>query len=300
MSISDRLGCSSISFRHLTLTDALVAIRDLGFSEIDLGALPGVCDHVPFAVSDADVDEVAGLIATSGLRVRSVNGDIGDLNAVLEPAARSARREHLERLLRLTGAVGAVALVLPNGALSHEPVRDLGTDLDLVAAELADAAHRAADAGLELWVETLHILRLCHTAERAQRLTERLDPTVGVVMDVSHIVAAGASPVDFVASFGPRIRHVHLRDATPGNIHHSIGNGAVDFADTVAAIENISYEGHLTLELETRDLDDVDRPAATARAAAFISALLPPAAGAARTIQAPASFVGHTPSGGIS
>ncbi len=298
MSISDRLGCSSISFRHLTLADALLTIRDLGFVEIDLGALPGVCDHVPFAVSAADVDKVAGLIETSGLRVRSVNGDIGALNHVLDPPARSARLEHLERLLRLTRAVGAVALVLPNGASSHEPVRDLDSDLDLVAAELTDAAGRAADVGLELWVETLHILRLCHTPERARQLTERLAPAIGVVMDVSHITAAGASPVDFVASFAPRIRHVHLRDASPGNIHHSIGNGEVDFAGTVAALERGSYEGHFTLELETRDLGDADRPTATARAATFISALLPPAAGAVRTTQAPASFAGRTPSGG--
>ena len=48
-----RLGCSTISFRHLGLTEALATIAKLGFAEIDLGALPGVCDHVPY-VLDAD------------------------------------------------------------------------------------------------------------------------------------------------------------------------------------------------------------------------------------------------------
>ncbi len=49
-------------------------------------------------------------------------------------------------------------------------------------------------------------------------------------MDFSHIVASGGDPVEFVSRFGTRISHVHIRDAVPGNINLSVGNGAVDFA----------------------------------------------------------------------
>ena len=38
--------------RHQPLDDALATIAGLGFSEIDLGALPGVCDHVPYVLDD--------------------------------------------------------------------------------------------------------------------------------------------------------------------------------------------------------------------------------------------------------
>ena len=57
---NSRLGCSSISFRHQDLPEALRTIADLGFEEIDLGALPGVCDHVPY---DLDADAVAAVTA---------------------------------------------------------------------------------------------------------------------------------------------------------------------------------------------------------------------------------------------
>ncbi|HEY5788685.1 MAG TPA: TIM barrel protein [Microlunatus sp.] len=73
---------------------------------------------------------------------------------------------------------------------------------------------------------------------------------------------------------GARIAHVHLRDAEPGYIHHSIGSGCVDFADTVAALDEIGYAGAFSLELETRDVDNDDRPAAALRAGRYISALL--------------------------
>jgi sugar phosphate isomerase/epimerase len=144
-----------------------------------------------------------------------------------------------------------------------------------VAAQLADAAQRAAGLGLELWVESLHLFRLCNTLERARLLTEALDGAeVGVVLDLSHVVASGARPEEFVSLFGPWIRHVHLRDATPGYIHHSIGNGSVDFPAAVHALAEAGYDGHFTLELETRDVTDPDRPAATAAAARYVSGLL--------------------------
>lgn len=142
-----RLGCSTISFRHQALATALATIADLGFEEIDLGALPGVCDHVPYVLDEAAVADVAATVAASGLRARSINGDIGDLNTPLADGPRADRQRHLTMLVELAVATGSRALVLPCGALEHEPVRTLADDLDLVAAELTAAAQMAADRG---------------------------------------------------------------------------------------------------------------------------------------------------------
>ena len=273
--LSSRLGCSSISFRHQPLPQALHTIHEIGFGELDLGALPGVCDHVPYGLDAAAVERVAADVEASGLRVRSVNGDVGDLNAVLGEGERMERADHLEMLLRLTSAVGAEALVLPCGALDHEPVRSLDEDIRTVADELAHASERAAAVGVGLWCESLHFFRLCWNENRAQRLTDALQGTgVGVVMDFSHIVASGGDPVRFVETFADRITHVHLRDATAGNINLSIGNGDADFAAGLQALERAGYTGHFSLELETRDVTHEQRPAATRSAAEYISSLL--------------------------
>src|SRR5919206_283198 len=84
----------------------------------------------------------------------------------------------------------------------------------------------------------------------------RIDDGVGVVMDFSHLTASGTDVVDFVRAHGRRIRHVHVRDAVPGNIHISVGRGSADFAGGIAALEAIGYEGTFALELETRDVAD--------------------------------------------
>ena len=59
--------CSTITLRYLPLDQALSTIADLGFTEIDLGALPGVCDHVPYELSAEAVREVAATVKASGL-----------------------------------------------------------------------------------------------------------------------------------------------------------------------------------------------------------------------------------------
>lgn len=269
-----RLGCSTISFRHQTLPLALDTIAGLGFTEIDLGALPGVCDHVPFILDEDAVRDVSATVAASGIRVRSINGDIGDLNVPLDTEGRAARDRHLAMLVELTAATGADALVLPCGAIDHDPVSSLDEDLTTVATELTDAATVAADSGVAVWTESLHFHRLCFEMERAQQLTDRLGENVGIVMDFSHIVASGGDPVDFVSRFGPRIRHVHIRDAVPGNINLSVGNGQVDFAAGLKSLADAGYPGHFALELETRDITHDERPAAAATAGNLISTLI--------------------------
>jgi sugar phosphate isomerase/epimerase len=269
-----RLGCSTISFRRQPLRGALQTIARLGFAEIDLGALPGVCDHVPYVLDEAAVSDVSAVVADSGLLVRSINGDIGDLNARLTDEERAARSRHLDMLVALAAATGSRALVLPCGALNHQPLESLDTDLGRVAAELGWAATVAASQGVQLWTESLHYFRLCCDIDRAQALTTRIDDQVGIVMDFSHIVASGGNPVDFVDRFGPRIAHVHIRDAVPGNINLSVGNGAVDFGRGFKALADAGYRGHFALELETHDVTDDERPAAASAAGQLISELI--------------------------
>ena len=60
----------------------------------------------------------------------------------------------------------------------------------------------------------------------------------------------------------------------PGNINLSVGNGQVDFARGLKALADAGYPGHFTLELQTHDITNRQRPAATARAAQLISGLI--------------------------
>jgi sugar phosphate isomerase/epimerase len=273
MTIDSRLGCSTISFRRWPLPGALAEIKAQGFGETDLGSLPGVCDHVPIPLPADRVDGLAEQIIDSGVTVRLINADVADMDDPDLDAAEMQRR--LQTLVELAQAVGTSTIMLPCGRQGTEPRTELSRDIARVARSLTAAADFVNAAGLNLLVEAPHSRRLCATVERSEMLYEALgDSPVGAVLDFSHVVASGDDEVDAVRRFDGRIGHVHLRDAVLGDINLSIGRGKVNFPAAIDALTSSGYQGHYSLELETHDIEDADRPTEAGRAGRYISSLL--------------------------
>jgi sugar phosphate isomerase/epimerase len=273
LSIDPRVGCSTISFRRWPLTGALAEIKAQGFGETDIGSLPGVCDHVPIPLPADRVDELAEQIRDSGVTVRLINADVADMDDPDLDATEMQRR--LQTLVDLAQAVGTSTIMLPCGRQGTEPRTELSHDIATVARTLTAAAEYLNGAGVDLLVEAPHSRRLCATVERSEMLYEALgDSPVGAVLDFSHVVASGDDEVDAVRRFDGRIEHVHLRDAVLGDINLSIGRGKVNFPAAVDALMTSGYQGHYSLELETHDIEDAERPAEAGRAGRYITSLL--------------------------
>jgi sugar phosphate isomerase/epimerase len=273
MTIDSRLGCSTISFRRWPLRGALAEIKAQGFGETDLGSLPGVCDHVPIPLPASQIDALAEQILNSGVTVRLINADVADMDDPgLDPAEIQRR---LRTLVELAKAIGTSTIMLPCGRQGTEPRTELSRDIATVAETLTAAAEYASAAGLQLLVEAPHSRRLCATVERSEMLYDALgDAPVGAVLDFSHVVASGDDEVDAVRRFDGRIGHVHLRDAVLGDINLSIGRGKVNFPAAIDALSTSGYQGHYSLELETHDISDAERPAEAGRAGRYITSLL--------------------------
>ncbi|WP_114856238.1 sugar phosphate isomerase/epimerase [Brachybacterium sp. YJGR34] len=276
--LSDRVGISTISFRHRPLAEALRLISATGAREIDLGAIPAVTDHVPVPF-DGDVAEYRSAITAAGLRTGAVNADPGDLN---DPAlSAEALTAVIAPLVELAGALDA-ALIVPAGRADHAPMVDHDADLDRIAENLGLISRLCADREVRLLVEVLHHRRYVHTVDAADALLARSTPEqYGVLFDVSHVVASAEDPLDWARRLGRRIERVHLRDATPGDLNLSLGAGDVDFPALLSTLEDEGFTGTYVLELETHDIAEAEREADVARSHAEISALLTGAVGSA-------------------
>ena len=273
MTIDSRLGCSTISFRRWPLPEALAEINGQGFGETDLGSLPGVCDHVPIPLPADRVEGLAEQIVDSGVAVRLINADVADMDDPDLDASEMQRR--LRTLVELAQAVGTSTIMLPCGRQGTEPRTELSRDIATVARNLTAAADLVNGAGLSLLVEAPHSRRLCATVERSEMLYEALgESPVGAVLDFSHVVASGDDEIDAVRRFDGRIGHVHLRDAVLGDINLSIGRGKVNFPAAIDALISSRYRGHYSLELETHDIEDAERPTEAGRAGRYITSLL--------------------------
>ena len=256
--VADRVGVSTITFRFRPLPEALDLIESLGAVEVDLGAIPAVTDHVPVPFTGDSADYINSL-AAHGLRSGAVNSDVGDLNdPELTAEQLTATVEPLVDLAAMTGG----ALIVPCGAASWEAYVDEDADLARIADNLRLVSGLCRARGVRLLVEVLHHRRFVHTVAQAEKVLAALGPDVlGLLFDVSHVVASGEDAVAWATQRADRVERVHLRDAVPGNLNLGIGRGDVDFPGTISALEQGGFTGTYILELETHDVEEQDREA---------------------------------------
>lgn len=101
-------------------------------------------------------------------------------------------------------------------------------------------------------------------------------PAFGFNFDPSHFGYQGVDYVKFISTFGPKIFHVHMKDAgwskvltdagvfgghtefgTPGRFwdFRSLGHGNIIFEDIIRALNRINYKGPLSVEWEDSGMD---------------------------------------------
>jgi sugar phosphate isomerase/epimerase len=267
----DRVGISTIPFRFRPLDEALAVIARIGATEVDLGAIPDVTDHVPVPFT-GDPSTYVQALQEHQLRAGAVNSDIGHLN---DPGlTRTTLAATVRPLAALAAATGG-ALIVPCGRNSYDAYVDEETDLATIAVNLRYVAELCAEQDVRLLVEVLHHRRYVHTVERAEKVLDTLGPDVfGLLFDVSHIVASSDDPVAWAKRRAERIERVHLRDAVPGNLNLGIGRGLADFPGVITALEAGGFTGTYILELETHDVAEQDREADARRSREDIVTIL--------------------------
>lgn len=244
-----RLSCSTICFRHFPLTEALAAIRSLGFTHVDIGTLPGFCDHFDFVRASAeDASRFCAVVRASGLRVHTFTTNIGEPNeAGFSP--ESYRRAGLANI-RVAAELGAVGIVLNCGA-TIERARDGFSDhVRRVGDAIGNLAPDAEAAGVRLMIEAPHKSKLCRDADEALALLRACGhPNVRLILDINHHHAAGWKPAQVVAALGAaNIGIVHLRDAAGRDNRFPLGAGEIDFRELFSALENGGYAGRYAFE----------------------------------------------------
>ncbi len=113
-----------------------------------------------------------------------------------------------------------------------------------------------------------------YTAERAlQALGHREE--FGFNFDPSHLLWQGVDPVEFLRAFPDRIYHVHMKDAIVtlngrtgilashlnfgdprrGWDFRSLGHGGVNFEEIIRTLNQVNYQGPLSVEWEDMGMD---------------------------------------------
>jgi sugar phosphate isomerase/epimerase len=217
----------------------------------------------PLAESPQKLVELVSLAGDHGLGVGQfmAHQDLVTTN----PEFWEERVQRTERALEASAeaGIGSVGVVTgPNPWVDNYEL--IGRDLEesegwsLVFRALERILRRAEEIGsVKVSLEPCWGT-LANDRYRAEYVFSRFESEyLGINFDPSHYVMSGDDIPDLIHAWGERIAHVHLKDAfgTPGLPERDFifllpGEGVVPFPEMFAALDDVGYDGVMSVEFE--------------------------------------------------
>lgn len=264
-----KIGCFALVDPFRTLDHQLDRIRDWGFGFADVtdtgdGATLG--NHFGFsAVSSLDDNphDTLRLFSDRGLRITSycAHADLLDPTAPWRYGTAQ-----IIKAVRSAAAIGVPHVITTEG----EPTTGFGSRLSrqeaifLILEKLHEPLRVAHDHGVQILLEPHG--PCTGSPDALAEIIERADsPALAVNLDTGNSWLAGADPVEFIRTFGDRIKHVHWKDLGPeweprrgqvfgcGMSTTALGDGVIDIKGAFQALVDTGFDGHTTLEIAGDD-----------------------------------------------
>jgi sugar phosphate isomerase/epimerase len=147
-----------------------------------------------------------------------------------------------EAAFRGARAVGAATVIVPY--LPPERYAD-ADGVAAVAAELNEAAKRAAQHGLRLGYHNhdFELSSLIGGRPALEVLAGQLDPEVILEVDTYWAAVGGQQVPELLSRLGPRVRYLHVKDGpvTKDDPNTAIGSGKMPVADILAASPSVEW-----------------------------------------------------------
>lgn len=266
MSLPNALAFSTNAFTRFSLDEALVAIRDSGFSYVEILADAPHAD--PPLLTPDYARRTRSTLDRLGLSVSSVNCNCSfsywrhaPPEPFFEPSLISPvpeYREHRADRIRATidfaAAIGAPAVSITTGrCLAH-----ISPDLagPLLRENLLPLLDHADARGVNLGIECEPGLYIEYAAELAALIADLAHPRLGANLDTGHSHVLG-EPLD--AAFRllkGRIWNLHVEDLPDRKHYHQIpGTGTFPWHTLRSAIASTAYTNPATVELYTHTAD---------------------------------------------
>lgn len=256
--MSPRFGYVTNGMCGHRLGDALTLISEAGY------------DGVALTLDHHHLDPFAADLPTLLARVRRATARLG-LAVVVETGARfllDPRRKHEPTLMADDGEGGERRVDLLLRAI------DIAADLDAevtsfwsgLAPAGADAREawgrlvarcetvlrRAEARGMTLGVEPEPGMTIARIADAEALRADLGDhPLLGITLDIGHCRCLEPEPIETcIRRVAPHLVNVHIEDMRRGvHEHLDFGDGEIDFASALQALDGVGYQGLISVEL---------------------------------------------------
>ncbi|MDR3623017.1 MAG: sugar phosphate isomerase/epimerase [Paludisphaera borealis] len=255
-----KLAFSSNAYLRHPFDETAERIAAIGYEGLEL--LADVPHAWPAGLLEGPKRAIRETMARTGLQFSNVNAFM--MNAVNDhrqpywhpsfiepdPNYRRVRIDHTRRALELCAELGAPHITTePGGPIAPGQTRQKA--LDLFVEVLKPLAEHAEKVGVLLLIEPEPDLLLERTDQYVELADRVNSPALGLNFDVGHAYCMSEDLPKAIAALAPYTRHYHLEDIAATRVHHHLppGDGAIDFAEVIAAIRKTGYDGWLTVEL---------------------------------------------------
>ncbi len=239
---------ANFGFQHFPFEKAAAAIRDFGFTRMELW---GVAPHLDlFHLTERKLDDVARVLNDNGLSVRSYTPEQVLYPINIASGDPELRRDSIEKFCRgadICARLGADYLFLtPGRGFESEPAAAWARSADAIA----QIAGYAGSLGIRCLLEPLQRTEsnIVTDLDGLRRLYGEIGAdTMDVVLDLVAMATAVDTVDDYLACFGDRLTHVHIVDGTPAG-HLVWGDGNLPLGDYLRRLGEVGFSGTLTFE----------------------------------------------------
>jgi sugar phosphate isomerase/epimerase len=256
-----QLAFSTNAYLNHSFADAVSRLAGLGYRGVEIMA--DVPHAWPAYLLPEQKQAIRDALARNKISISNINAFM--MHAVndyrqkywhpswIEPDAnyRRVRIDHTKRALTLAKELGATCITTePGGPVEGRPWAEC---LKLFVEMLKPVVEHAENERVMLLVEPEPDL-LIETADQYLEFASKISsPFLGLNFDIGHSYCVKDDPAETVRRLGKLIRHVHLEDIAPTRVHHHMipGEGAIDFGATLKALQEVAYDGWVTIELYT-------------------------------------------------
>lgn len=262
-----KFAFSSNAFRRYSLIETIELLSEAGYGGIEIMA--DVPHAYPPHLTESRIEEITGVLRRRHMEISNINafmlravGDVHHPSWIEEdPFLRSVRVAHTLLCIDLAEKLGVRTISTEPGG----PVENMSAEegLYLFTEGLLAVRDRAAKRGVRVLIEPEPGL-LVENSAQFLALFENLDPECfGLNFDIGHFFCAGEECASLITQLKDYIHHYHLEDiaASREHVHLMPGEGAIDIAGVLRAIEATGYKGFITVELYTYG----DRPVEAAQ-----------------------------------
>ena len=249
-----KFSFSTNAYRNYSIEDSIRSISSVGYSAIEL-----MCDkpHAFPPLSIKKIDSIKKALQENHVEIANLNGfmmcAIQDFHhpswIEKNPKQRQIRIQHTINCLELAKELGAKTVSTePGGPLSGLSEKE---GLDLFFEGLNTVLPVAEKNQVKLLIEPEPDLLIENSSQYLDFISQFDTKYVGLNFDVGHFFCVGEKPEVLVRTLADHIGHIHLEDIAETREHKHLvpGLGAINFEKVFDAINEINYQGYITIEL---------------------------------------------------